>query len=472
MNRSSWSSNKGGRIQLSDRQPSDYEVPRRHIPVPKAALEEGNLHLLATAAEMQQRRDLESANQLYEAAMAKMKAHKLDKKRFLTGTNKKPPPLNSRTAIEWSMHVGDVKSAITLLGDANTAFTQLISDLSTEQIVALIGAGADIEHRIGPHGRTFLLREAAEGKSEGVQLALDQGASIHCLDDNGDSALSLSLSNTSEDSSRIVSTLIDSGADVNQKDGQGQSMLRVAAAKASPEALKLIIDNLSPLNAERHKQMQEYVSCLPFDGEKLSDRTCGILKILLESGLDANTRCHAKGDPSLADIVLRQGGDTGTELASELLERGADFNVDVALQYAPSQVLELVFSHLTPLNETTVKQMMIWVQSIISSGRKWAQRESDVLCLLLEFGLDPNVRVEKPPHSPLILCAAKTGDAALVDRLIASKVDLSAANDSSETAIVVAAKQKNRQIYDAIKASGVNDKYFLGWTVWSHHANS
>ena len=95
MERASWSSSQKGRIKLGDEKQPDG--PSRIIPVKKEHLEDGILQLLASAADMQQRRDLDSALQLYQAAMEKVKSHDLNRKRLLTGTKKKPPPLNSRT---------------------------------------------------------------------------------------------------------------------------------------------------------------------------------------------------------------------------------------------------------------------------------------------------------------------------------------------------------------------------------------
>ena len=146
MNRTSWSPLQQGRIQLPDRRTSD--APKRNIPVPKAALEDGILHLLATAAEMQQRQDLPSAFQLYEAAIAKIKTHGLNSKTFLEGTSKKPAPLNSKTPLEWSLHVGDVASAILLLGDPNAALAALRNKVSLERIGDILDSGASIEYRV------------------------------------------------------------------------------------------------------------------------------------------------------------------------------------------------------------------------------------------------------------------------------------------------------------------------------------
>lgn len=473
MSRLSWSSSsKEGRIQLGERQASDYEPSKRNVPVPKAALEDGILHLLATAAEMQQRQDLESANQLYEAAIVKIKAHGLDRNKFLTGTRKKPAPLNSRTALEWSIHVDDINSAITLIGDPNSALTQLLPTLNHKQIEKIFLAGANIEQRVGPFGRTFLLREASEARLEGIELALAHGANVSCMDDNGDTALALALRTNKGGSLRAVSALLDAGADPNTKDGQGLSLLKVAAAHASPEVVEQIIKYLSPSTTDDQKHLQECVADLPLDGKRLSSRTISVIMILLEHGLDSNTRLSTGGALSLLDLALQQPEGTSEDLVLRLIENGANIDLESALQRAQTHPLELILTRLTPLSDANKILMTKWAQSALSSNRQWSKRDGGVLGLLLDFGLDPNIRSEKAPRSPLVVLATANGDLSLVERLVAHKANLTVANDNSDTAIVTAAKQKNRQIYDVLKAGGVNDQYFFGWTVWTSYAKS
>ena len=470
-NRSSWSSGKEGRIQLGDRRPSGFDTPMRNIPVKKAALEDGILHLLATAAEMQQRQDLESANQLYEAAIAKMKTHSLDRKKFLIGTAKKPAPLNRRTPVEWSIHVGDMRSVITLLGDPNIALAQMISTLTFEQLEGILDAGATIEHRIGPYGRTLLLREASEGRRKGVQIALDRGASISCMDDNGDTALALSLRSTGSEATNIVTDLLEAGADLNLNDGEGQPMLRVAIANADPKVVAKIIDTLSPLTMKHNQQIQDYVASLVSARQKMSDRTCDVMRLLLKHGINPNVCSQNTSTRSLFELALRQDGDASDALVADLIELGAEPDLRAALLYGQTHPVELVLTRLTPLSETNYKSMIEWVQNNLAIGKRRSQRDAEVLKLLLDFGLDPNLRSSKPPHSPFIFCAVDSGDIGLVEKLIACRANLTAANDGSDTALVRAAKLQNRAVYDALKAGGVNDKYFLGWTVWSNYAN-
>ena len=471
MNRSSWYSQQQGRIQLgAEKVPSAPTSKRKVQGVPKAALEDGILQLLASAAEMQQRQDLDSAYQLYQAAMEKVKDHGLNRQNLFTGTNKKPPPLNSRTPLEWCLHVGDMPSAICLLEGPNSALATLRRQVSLERIEEILNAGAEVDYRIGPMGRTLLLQEAAEGRYAGVRLALDRGASVSCMDDNGDTALALTLRSGEIQAGLFFADLLDAHADLNHHDGKGHPLFKVALAHAQPEVLTKVIATLSPLTAVYRQYMQDWAATLREDGNQWTKRSVEVLRLLLNEGLDPNIRCQPAGNLTLLEMAMRRQSADSKGLVTDLLERGADPMLEAALQHGTSNNLELILTRLMPLGEEHYQKMISWIKTLPAST-KWRNRDGEILKLLLDFGLDPNLRRAVTPHSPLIVCAAKYGDISLLEKLIAHGAKLNVADDSSDTALICAAKGKNRQVYDALKAAGVNDKVFLGWTVWSNYAS-
>lgn len=471
MNRTSWYSQQQGRIQLGAEKVPGAPTPKRKVRgVPKAALEEGILQLLASAAEMQQRQDLDSAHQLYQAAMEKVKEHGLNRQSLFAGTNKKPPPLNSRTPLEWCLHVGDMPSAICLLEGPNSALATLRRQVSLERIEQILDAGAEVEYRIGPMGRTLLLQEAAEGRYTGVRLALDRGASVSCMDDNGDTALALTLRSGEAQTDLIFADLLDAHADLNHHDGQGHPLFKVALAHAQPEVLTKVITALSPLTAEHCQHMQDWAAALREDGNQWTKRSVEVLRLLLNEGLNPNIRCQPAGASTLLEMAMRRQAADSKVLVAELLEKGADPMLEAALHHGTANNLELILTRLMPLDGGHYQKMISWIKTLPAST-KWRDRDGEVLKLLLDFGLDPNLRRAESPHSPLIVCAAKHGDIALVEKLIAHGAKLDVADDNSDTALICAAKGKNRQIYEALKAAGVNDRVFLGWTVWSNYAS-
>ena len=479
MNRKSWHSQQQGHVRLDDKRPSDGP-PRKITPVPKAALEEGILQLLASAAEMQQRQDLDSALQLYQAAMEKVRENGLNRKRLFTGTNKKPPPLNSKTPLEWCLHVGDMASAICLLGSPNAALAQLRPTASLERLEQVLDAGADVEYRIGPHGRTLLLQEAAEGRHAGVRLALERGANVSCMDDNGDTALAISLSYQKTQADLIVADLLEAGADLNTRNGQGQPLFKIAIFEAQTKVLERVIAALSPLTAEHCGIIQAWAAGLPvYERNWNFNRACDALRILLGNGLDPNTsvqnpRYQGQGMSTLLDLAIQRHADASNSvlLITELLERGAEPSIQIALQSGSIQIIEVILNRLTPMTETTYQQMGAWVKTLHTNSTRWGARDIEVLKLLLDYGLNPNLCHSTAPHSPLIICAASNGDLTLVQKLLAHGAQLDVKNDDSDTPLICAAKSHHRQVYDALKAAGLNDKYFLFGTVWGNYARS
>ena len=472
MNRGSWSSKQKGQIKLGDEKQPDG--PTRIIPVKKEHLEDGILQLLASAADMQQRRDLDSALQLYQAAMEKVKSHGLNRQRLFTGTNKKPPPLNSRTPLEWSLHVGDMPSAICLLQGPSTAFTELGPSGNLDQVRQILDAGASIEQRIGSFGRTFLLQEAAEGKLNGVSFALERGASIHCMDDNGDTPLALALRCIGPQANLVVAALLEAGADVDGVDGKGQPLFKLAIARGQPENVAQVMGALNPVTEEHGQIMRTWAANLPVNGQNWSSRDCSVLRFLLGHGLDPNLRLGRNNTSTLLDVAILRQAPGSELLAAQLLEAGAEPNIDVALQGSTPKMFELILHRVGSPREASWQPVIAWIAKMHALPQHWTKRDGEILKLLLDSGLDPNIRRPAAPHAPLIVCAASYGDIDLLQRLIKNGADLGATDDNSDTAIIVAAKQKNKQIYDALKAAGVSDRYFLFGlgTVWTYYASS
>ncbi|CAD6569321.1 MAG: hypothetical protein ASARMPRED_002722 [Alectoria sarmentosa] len=472
MNRVSWSSKQKGQIKLGDEKQPDG--PTRIIPVKREHLEDGILQLLASAADMQQRRDLDSALQLYQAAMEKVKSHALNRKRLLTGTNKKPPPLNSRTPLEWSLHVGDMPSAICLLGGPSIALTELGTSGSLDQVRQILDAGASIEQRIGSFGRTFLLHGAAEANLNSVNFALQRGASIHCMDDNGDTPLALAVRCQRPQANLVVAALLEAGSDVNGFDGKGQPIFKVAVAHGQLENVAQVMSALNPVTEEHGQIMRTWAISLPVHGDKWSSRDCSVLRFLLDYGLDANLRLGPNKTSTLLDVVVQRQAAESELLAAQLLEAGAKPNIEAALHSSTPKMLKLILQTFGSLRETSQQPVIAWIAKLHSHPQQWNKRDGEILRLLLEFGLDPKTRRPAAPHAPLIVCAASYGDIDLLQRLIKNGADLGATDDNNDTAIIVAAKQKNKQIYDALKAAGVSDRYFLFGlgSVWAYYAGS
>ena len=381
----------------------------------------------------------------------------------------------TRTPLEWCLHVGDIASAICLLGSPNAALKELRATGSLERVEQVLDAGADVEYRIGPNGRTLLLQEAAEGRHLGVRLALDKGASVHCMDDHGDTALALALASAKPQAKAIVLELLEAGSNLNAKNGQGQALFSVALVNASAEVLELVIATLSPLTDEHREQMHSWAASFSAQDKKQSNRSCDVLRILIGHGLDPNftlqhPRYQGQGPSTLLELAVKRQSAGSDLLVAELLEKGAKPNLQVALQSGSMRAIEIMLTKLIPVEETHRQQMADWVKSLHAQSNRWCKRDVEVLKLLLDFGLDPNLRHPGAPHSPLIICAACYGDIGLLQKLIVHGARLDVENDESDTPLICAAKNRNREIYDVLTAAGLNDRYFLFGTVWGRHA--
>lgn len=471
MNRKSWSSQRSGPIRLGDKTPSEAaDVPLTKIhAVPKAALEKGIIQLLASAAEMQQRQDFDSALQVYEAAMDKVKAHGLNRKRLFTGTSKKPPPLNSKTPLQWCLHVGDIPSAICLIGSPNAALVEFRNTGSTDRIRKSLEAGADIEYRLGPMGRTLLLQEAAEGRHAGVRLALDQGANMSMMDDNGDSALALALSYDNPEAGLIITDLTAAGADINGRDGKGRPLFELAISQGQPKVVSQVIDAISPLREDHRGQMRKWIMELLAQDKSWNDRTCEVLQILIGQGLDPNLQLQSKGR-SLLGVACGQQLASCEALVETLLSHGATPHLEAGMFNGRPRTIGVILTNVTPLTIAHQQQIENWMKTLNVNSQKWPPRVREIFDLLLDHGLDPDLRSPVAPHSPLILNAANAGDLALVKKLVTLKAHLEAADDHSWTALTCAAMNHNRAVYDALRQAGVDDRSFFGLsTVWSSH---
>ena len=471
MNRTSWSSKQKGQIKLGDDKLP--EGPSRIIPVKKEHFEDGILQLLASAADMQQRRDLDSALQLYQAAMEKVKSHGLNRKRLFTGTNKKPPPLNSRTPLEWSMHVSDMPSTICLLGGPSAALAELGTSGNVTHVRQILDAGASIEQRIGLFGRTFMLQEAAKGNLGGVNLALERGASVHCMDDNGDTPLALALQCQQPQAHLVVAALLEAGADVNAVDGKGQPLFKVALAHGQLESVAQVMSALIPVVEEHGQIIRQWAASLPPHGDRWSSRDCSVLCFLLDQCLDPNLRLGPNKTSTILDVAVQRQAAGSERLVAQLLKAGAKVNLGAALNGSTPKMFELILQEIGSLKETSQQPIITWIGTLHANPQRWTTRDVEVLKLLLDFGINPDIRRTAAPRPPLIVCAASHGDIDLLQRLIKNGADLGATDDNSDSAIIIAAKLKKKHIYDALKVAGVSDRYFLFGlgSVWTYYAS-
>jgi ankyrin repeat protein len=84
-----------------------------------------------------------------------------------------------------------------------------------------------------------LLESATKGDLPSVKKEIDKGANINAFDENGNTALHLSVIN---EKLEIVKFLVERGANLNQKDKIGDTALANASALGNLEIVKYLID--------------------------------------------------------------------------------------------------------------------------------------------------------------------------------------------------------------------------------------
>jgi ankyrin repeat protein len=106
----------------------------------------------------------------------------------------------------------------------------------TATMAVLLDAGADINHQ-DADGWSALMRAAAKGNIEAVELLLSRNANINHTEKNGWTALLWAVNRRHK---RVVSVLIAKGADVNAKANDGRTAMAVARNEDYAEIIKLL----------------------------------------------------------------------------------------------------------------------------------------------------------------------------------------------------------------------------------------
>src|SRR5262249_2759313 len=124
----------------------------------------------------------------------------------------------------------------------------------------LLERGADIE-ATGNRGETALMKalEGIASESEVivasppiVQLLLTHGANVNARDKEGQSPLTILVSNW-ESQPELAQLLLDKGADIHARTKDGRTVLMIAAGGAKEKIVPLLLMNGADLNAQDDK---------------------------------------------------------------------------------------------------------------------------------------------------------------------------------------------------------------------------
>lgn len=326
------------------------------------------------------------------------------------------------TPLEWAVRADDLETAQLLLGagaDAKMANRLGVTPLSlaatnrnAAMVDALLRAGADA-NSAAPGGETVLMSAARTGNPDAVRLLIAHGANVNAREASyGETALMWAVS---ENHAAAAKVLIDHGADVNAR----SKLLDYTQDRFGLEGVMTILPrgNWTPLMYAARQGSSDAA------------------RVLAEAGAELNAT-DPDGTTALVLAIINGHYDT----AALLTEKGADPNIadtsGMAALYAAVDTTTLGEVYGRPGRPITSKVSAL-----------------DLMKTLLAHGADPNARLKTPAlqraHTPgeptlaegatPLMRAARNGDSATIELLLAHGADLQLAQKNRTTALMFAA---------------------------------
>ena len=365
------------------------------------------------------------------------------------------------TALFWAVQRDDLQAVSLLVGahanvnTANRYGATPLSEACTSGNVAIIEkllqAGSD-PNATAREGETPLMTAARTGKVEAVKMLLAHGADVNAREQlRGQTALMWAAA---ENHAAVISALVETHVDIRARSNGGFDALLFAVRAGSADAVRVLLD----AGASPSEVVQTSVPASP---AALARPT-------------APTAAAASGSESSAQLLQvfntgSRGGRAGPggtsamavaitnahfELASLLLDRGADPNAD-AQGWTPLH--QLAWTRRPPTQHGLPPAVPTGNISSLELGRR-----------LLGRGANPNVRMTREPNdgarnilsrigSTPFLQAAKLGDVEFMRLLVEHGADPSIATEEGATPLMAAA---GVGIWQVGESAGSNDEAF------------
>jgi len=337
-------------------------------------------------------------------------------------------------------------------------------------VQTLLDGGANPNVEAQHLGQTALAMAASGGHDEIVKLLLDRGASINHRSGKykrpyaGVTALFIAALRNRVST---IDLLIKSGADPNIENDDGLTPLMYAAAKGLVDALNALIHAgapvdyvsstgvtalLSATDAQAKWQMIAYLASAGADpnarvgpGKNFPKEFIGATPLML-AALDT--------DPSSAFVLLMAGADVSVKSLSGMTAAG---NVAKKLREDAAggrsrEELELLQKALSEPVSARRRAMEFIADKI---DREIRENNLVAVAAVLSIGLDPNTKVD---GEPLLHRAIRTGNPAIVGVLLEKGADPNAKNRESATALGLACRQSNADIFKRLLAARADPK--------------
>lgn len=151
-----------------------------------------------------------------------------------------------------------------------------------EQVQDFISKGAEDKY----FKNTALVLAASYGRTETVQLLIENGANVNAREIDGKTALMMAASHGHTETAKL---LIENGADINTKDEDGNTTL-MWAAEENTETVQLLIENGANVNA-RNKNGKTALMWAIYYGHT---ETADILKTAMDKSNSETTRTQKR----------------------------------------------------------------------------------------------------------------------------------------------------------------------------------
>ncbi|PGH01369.1 hypothetical protein GX51_05301 [Blastomyces parvus] len=275
---------------------------------------------------------------------------------------------------------------------------------------------------------------AANGDEETTRSLINCFWETNKLDDQGNCALYYACESGH---TAIVSMLLEHRADPNVACGFHGSPLQAASARGHQKIVKILLD----YGAQNHVRNTESPYSSALDAS-IGGRNQEITRLLIDSGVDINAPCGPCGT-ALQTALGRFNYDT----AKMLLDEGADVNANtarfgtalaIASTYTRRDVVEMVELMLD--RGADINAVGGWIgsplQAAISKHSAGGVPHMALVNLLLERGADVNAGDES--SGTALMVAAAVGIKATVELLLDKGANVNAQGGASGSALIAA----------------------------------
>lgn len=268
-----------------------------------------------------------------------------------------------------------------------TALIWAVKSSDAGMVKWLLEQGADINLKDND-GRSALTHAIKESSKEVVDLLMASGSDLKEKNKKTSSNLHEAANNNLVS---VIKELLDSGVNINSKNKNGDTALLLAVSNDANQAAELLIDRGANLKFIKHEQGNALHIAV-------KRKNLSIVKKLIAAGLDVNLK-DSEGRTAFhwaasLDKSDREKMQMAKDLSQVLLDAGANVN-------AKSNFAETAVKNSVETDESLDYLFFLASQGAFDKDKEnnnaalmvsTLKHKHDMTLLLLEYGLDPNVR--------------------------------------------------------------------------------